>query len=48
LPAISTRIVDVSDEVNGRGNRVEQPPQEICAWTAGAVLACTYRGERLA
>lgn len=36
---IATRIVDVYDAVNGRMNRVEQPPQEIQGWTVGAMVA---------
>jgi glycogen debranching enzyme len=33
------RIVDVYDTVNGRLNRVEQPPQEIVCWTVTAMVA---------
>jgi glycogen debranching enzyme len=47
LPAVATRIVDVWDDRLGRGNRVEQPPQEIVGWTVGAAIACAHRGERL-
>lgn len=36
---IAKRIVDVYDEVNGRRNRIEQPPQEIQAWTVAAMVA---------
>jgi glycogen debranching enzyme len=36
---IAKRIVDVYDAVNGRVNRVEQPPQEIQAWTVAAMVA---------
>jgi glycogen debranching enzyme len=40
---ISKRIVDVYDSVNARVNRVEQPPQEIQAWTVAAVVAIEHR-----
>jgi glycogen debranching enzyme len=36
---IAKRIVDVYDDVNERRNRVEQPPQEIQAWTVAAMVA---------
>jgi glycogen debranching enzyme len=36
---IARRIVDLYDEVNQRRNRVEQPPQEIQAWTVAAMVA---------
>jgi glycogen debranching enzyme len=39
---ISKRIVDVYDSVNGRVNRIEQPPQEIQAWTVAAVVAIEH------
>jgi glycogen debranching enzyme len=39
---ITRRIVDVYDEVNERPNRIEQPPQEIIAWTVAAMVAIQY------
>jgi glycogen debranching enzyme len=36
---INLRIVDVWDAKNKRLNRVEQPPQDMQAWTTAAVLA---------
>ena len=39
---ITKRIVDVYDEINRRPNRVEQPPQEIAAWTVAAVVAIEH------
>lgn len=36
---VTRRIVDVYDEVNGRPNRIEQPPQEIISWTVSAAVA---------
>ncbi len=41
-PLIAKRIVDVYDTVNERGNRVEQPPQEIQAWTVAAMVAIEH------
>ena len=41
---IARRIVDVYDEVNARVNRVEQPPQEIQAWTVAAMVAIEHQG----
>jgi glycogen debranching enzyme len=40
---IARRIVDVYDSVNDRMNRVEQPPQEIQAWTVASVVAIENR-----
>jgi hypothetical protein len=39
---ITRRIVDVYDEVNERPNRIEQPPQEIIAWTVAAMVAIQH------
>jgi glycogen debranching enzyme len=39
---VTKRIVDVYDEVNGRPNRIEQPPQEIAAWTVAAMVAIEH------
>ena len=41
---IAKRIVDVYDSRNGRLNRVEQPPQEIQAWTVAAMVAIDWSG----
>lgn len=38
-PVLSTRIVDVWDATHGKMNRIEQPPQEVQAWTVAAVAA---------
>ena len=40
---ITRRIVDVYDEVNERPNRIEQPPQEIIAWTVATMVAIEAR-----
>ena len=36
---ITRRVVDVYDEVNGRPNRIEQPPQELIGWAVAAAVA---------
>jgi glycogen debranching enzyme len=41
-PLFTKRIVDVDDTVNDRMNRVEQPPQEIVAWTVAAIVAIEH------
>lgn len=38
-PSINTRIVDVWDEQLGKKNRIEQPPQEVQAWSVAADVA---------
>lgn len=46
--ALNTYIVDVLDTQTNRTNRVEQPPQEVQAWTVAAILATKRRhSERL-
>lgn len=37
-PTLNNQIVDVWDEQHKRINRVEQPPQEVQAWTVAAIL----------
>ncbi len=44
--AINTRIIDVYDSKAERINRVEQPPQEVQAWTVAAILATKWRNSR--
>jgi glycogen debranching enzyme len=39
---IAKRIVDVFDSANRRVNRIEQPPQEIQAWTVAAMVAIEH------
>jgi hypothetical protein len=34
----NTRVVDIVDSI-GRPNRIEQPPQQIQAWTVAAYIA---------
>ncbi len=36
---LNTRLVEVYDDINKRFNTLEQPPQDVQAWTAAAILA---------
>lgn len=45
--AVNTNIIDIEDTKNHRMNRVEQPPQEVQAWTVAAILATKRRRARL-
>lgn len=45
-PSINERTINVWDETQKRMNKVEQPPQEIQAWTVAAILAVKKRLER--
>jgi glycogen debranching enzyme len=44
-PELSERIIDVWSEEDKRVNRLEQPPQEIQAWTVAAMLASRHTRE---
>lgn len=44
--SVNDRIVDVEDTINDRINRIEQPPQEVQAWTVAAILATKRRRAR--
>ncbi|MEO5949949.1 MAG: hypothetical protein ABIQ04_00715 [Candidatus Saccharimonadales bacterium] len=41
--SINTQTIVLWDEVNGRENKVEQPPQEVQAWSVAATLAIKKR-----
>lgn len=41
-PTINTRIVDVWDDTYARVNRIEQPPQQVQAWSVGAIVAIRH------
>lgn len=43
IPSVNTESVIVYDKFNDRENRVEQPPQEVQAWTVAAILATKRR-----
>ncbi len=44
--SVNTRTINVWDETYGRINKIEQPPQEIQAWSVAAILAIKKRLER--
>ena len=44
VPRLNSRIVEVVDE-NGKVNRVEQPTQEVQAWTVAAAIKLEYYNE---
>lgn len=43
---INTKTIVLWDEKAGRENLIEQPPQEVQAWTVAAILATKHRGRR--
>lgn len=45
--SINEASVVVWDKINNRENHVEQPPQEVQAWTVAAILATKHRFDRL-
>lgn len=44
--SVNTRTINVWDETHHRINKIEQPPQEVQAWTVAAILAIKKRLER--
>ena len=46
IPTVNTQSVILWDDVNKRENHVEQPPQEVQAWTVAAILATKRRLSR--
>ena len=42
-PRINTSTVILWDEINQRENKIEQPPQEVQAWTVAVILAIKKR-----
>jgi glycogen debranching enzyme len=46
-PKLTERVIDVWDETNGIKHRIEQPPQEIQAWTVAAILASKHKHDPL-
>jgi glycogen debranching enzyme len=46
VPRINPRIVDLYDETRDRINRIEQPPQEVQAWTVAAALKMEYYSDK--
>ena len=45
-PSINMHTITVWDDINKRENKVEQPPQEVQAWTVAVILATKKRLER--
>jgi glycogen debranching enzyme len=45
-PSINEQTIIVWDEINQRENKVDQPPQEVQAWTVAVILATKKRLER--
>lgn len=45
VPSINLKTIILWDHTNKRENRVEQPPQEVQAWTVAAILAIKKRLE---
>ena len=43
MPRINTNTIVLWDEINQRENQIEQPPQEVQAWTVAAILAIKKR-----
>jgi len=41
-PTLNNRVVDVWDSTYGRANRIEQPPQQVQAWSVAAILALEH------
>lgn len=46
VPSVNTITIVLWDSINDRENKVEQPPQEVQAWTVAAILAIKKRLER--
>lgn len=44
--SVNTRTINVWDETSQRVNKIEQPPQEVQAWTVASILAIKKRLER--
>lgn len=47
-PSLNTYIVDVWDSTYQRANRIEQPPQQVQAWSVAAIIALKYYKQRAA
>lgn len=46
MPRLNTQTITLWDETNQRENKVEQPPQEVQAWTVAAIVATKKRRQR--
>lgn len=47
MPTLNTRVVDAWDDIHQRINRIEQPPQEVQAWSVAAEIARDYYSGRV-
>lgn len=47
IPTVNPRVVDVWDQHAQRVNRIEQPPQEVQAWSVAADIARDYYSGRV-
>ena len=45
-PSVNQQTIIVWDEINQRENKVDQPPQEVQAWTVAVILATKKRLQR--
>lgn len=45
-PTVNNQTIILWDEINQRENKVAQPPQEVQAWSVGAILATKIRAQR--
>lgn len=43
-PALNNRIVDIWDSVYNQVSRIEQPPQEVQAWSVAAIISIKMHG----
>lgn len=46
IPTLNNRIVDVWDETYQQVNRIEQPPQQVQAWSVAAILALKHYAKK--
>lgn len=46
VPSVNMTTIVLWDSINNRENKIEQPPQEVQAWTVAAILAIKKRLER--
>lgn len=47
VASVNEKTIILWDEINNRENKVEQPPQQVQAWTVAAILATKQRIARL-
>jgi len=47
IPTLNHRVVDIWDTTYERMSRIEQPPQEVQAWSVAAILALKHYNDRV-